>query len=71
VTIEVIVRNGNVIKAMKVLKKKLEKDGLMLELRRRMHYEKPSLKRAREHKQNVRRCKKEQRLAEERDGYSV
>ena len=67
-TIEVIVRNGNVQKAMRILKKKLEKDGLMLELRRRMYYEKPSLKRAREHKQNIARCKKEQRLKEERDG---
>ena len=67
-TIEVVVKNGNVIKAMRVLKKKLEKDGLMLELRRRMYYEKPSLKKAREHKQNIARCKKEARLKEERDG---
>jgi|TARA_B110000263_G_scaffold227222_1_gene219381 small subunit ribosomal protein S21 len=68
VTIEVRVKNGNVIKAMRVLKKKLEKDGLMLELRRRMYYEKPSLKKARERKQNIARCKKEARLREERDG---
>ena len=67
-TIEVRVKNGNVIKAMRVLKKKLEKDGLMLELRRRMYYEKPSLKKARERKQNIARCKKEARLREERDG---
>ena len=53
---------------MRVLKKKLEKDGLMLELRRRMYYEKPSLKKARERKQNIARCKKEARLREERDG---
>ena len=53
---------------MRVLKKKLEKDGLMLELRRRMYYEKPSLKKARERKQNIARCKKETRLREERDG---
>jgi small subunit ribosomal protein S21 len=65
--IEVQVRDGNVIKAMRVLKKKLERDGLMLELRRRMYYEKPSLKRARERKQNIARCKKEKRLKEEQD----
>jgi small subunit ribosomal protein S21 len=65
--IEVIVRNGNVIKAMKVLKKKLERDGQMLELRRRMYYEKPSLKRARKHKQNLIRCKLEKRRKEEED----
>ncbi len=64
---EVQVRDGNVMKAMKILKKKLEKDGMFLELRRRMHYEKPSLKRQREHKQNVRRCKKLQREREQND----
>ena len=44
------------------LKKKLQKDGLMKELRMRQHFEKPSLKRQRKHKENIRRCKKEQRL---------
>ena len=66
-SVEVQVRDGNVMKAMKILKKKLEKDGMFLELRRRMHYEKPSLKRQREHKQNVRRCKKLQREREQND----
>jgi len=66
-SIEVQVRDGNVMKAMKILKKKLEKDGMFLELRRRMHYEKPSLKRQREHKQNVRRCKKLQKEREQAD----
>ena len=60
-SITVTVRDGNVIKAMKILNKKLEKDGLFLELRRRMYYEKPSLKRQREHRQNIRRCKKIER----------
>ena len=44
-TILVTVRNNNVEKAMRVLKKKLQKDGLMKELRRREYYEKPSAKR--------------------------
>jgi len=66
-SVEVQVRDGNVMKAMKILKKKLEKDGMFLELRRRMHYEKPSLKRQREHKQNVRRCKKLQKEREQAD----
>ena len=38
-TILVTVRNNNVEKAMRVLKKKLQKDGLMKELRRREYYE--------------------------------
>jgi len=62
---EVQVKGNNVAKAMRILKKKLERDGLMLELRQRMYYEKPSLKRQREHKQNLRRCKKRDKLREE------
>lgn len=62
---EVTVRSNNVIKAMRILKKKLERDGLMLELRKRMYYEKPSLKRQRKHKQNLRRCKKRDKEREE------
>ena len=61
-TITVEVRGNNVEKALRVLKKKLQKDGLMKELRMRQHFEKPSLKRQRKHKENIRRCKKEQRL---------
>ena len=61
-TITVEVRNNNVEKALRVLKKKLQKDGLMKELRMRQRFEKPSLKRQRKHKENIRRCKKEQRL---------
>ena len=59
--IEVKVRDNNVVKAMRILKKKLEKDGLMQEIRRRQYYEKPSLKRQREHKQNLARVKKRER----------
>ena len=47
-TIEVQVRNNNVEKAMRVLKKKLQKDGLFRELRMRQYYEKPSVKRRRD-----------------------
>jgi|TARA_R100001509_G_scaffold160751_1_gene128979 small subunit ribosomal protein S21 len=66
-TIEVQVRNNNVEKAMRVLKKKLQKDGLFRELRMRQHYEKPSLKRQRKLKESLRRIAKEQRLREKRN----
>ena len=66
-TITVEVRGNNVEKALRVLKKKLQKDGLMKELRQRQLFEKPSLKRQRKHKENIRRCKKEQRLKDLRD----
>ena len=66
-TISVDVRNNNVEKAIRVLKKKLQKDGLFRELRMRQHYEKPSLKRQRKLKESLRRVAKENRLREKRD----
>ena len=68
-TIEVSVRNNNVDKAMRVLKKKLLKEGLMKELRDRKHFTKPSLVKREEKKQAIRRVKKEQRLKAVKDGY--
>ena len=54
-TIEVQVRNNNVEKAIRVLKKKIQKDGMMRELRQRQYYEKPTLKRQRKLKESLRR----------------
>ena len=47
---EVRVRNNNVEKAVKILKKKLQKEGLFRELRIREFYEKPSEKKRRRNK---------------------
>ena len=63
-TIEVQVRNNNVEKAIRVFKKKIQKDGLMRELRQRQYYEKPTLKRQRKLKESLRRVAKENRLRE-------
>ena len=60
-TIEVQVCGGNVTKAMRILKKKLERDGLMQEIRRRQYYEKPSEKKLREKKQNMARVRKREK----------
>lgn len=64
---EVTVRNNDVAKAMRILKKKLEREGVMQELRVREHYEKPSEKKRREKKQNIARTKsrKKEQLREE------
>ena len=67
-TIEVEVRNNNVEKALRVLKKKLQKDGLFRELRLRQFYEKPSLKKQRKLKESLRRIAKEKRLKRLREG---
>ncbi len=64
--IEVIVKNNNVEKAIRVLKKKMLKEGILKELIRRAYYEKPSLKRQREHKENLKRCSK---LKKQREKY--
>ena len=45
--LEVIVRNNDVEKAIRILKKKVAKSGLMRELKQRQYYEKPSDKRIR------------------------
>ena len=39
---KVIVRNGNVEQALRVLKKKLQKDGRLREIKERQYYVKPS-----------------------------
>jgi len=67
-TIEVVVRDNNVDKALRVLKKKLQKDGLFRELRMRQFYEKPSAERLRKKKESLRRIAKEKRLKRLREG---
>ena len=59
-TIEV--RNNNVEKALRVLKKKLLKDGVMKELRDRQYYQKPSFKKIEKKKESIRRHKKDQKI---------
>ena len=68
-TIEVVVRDNNVDKALRVLKKKLQKDGLFRELRLRQHFEKPSLKKQRKLKESLRRIAKDKRLKALREGF--
>lgn len=58
---EVQVRKNDVVKAMRILKKKLEREGVMQELRQREYYEKPSDKKRREKKANINRTKKAER----------
>ena len=68
-SLEVTVRYNNVEKAMRVLKKKLLKDGMMRELKERQYYQKPSLIKREAKNQAIRRLKKEQRLKALRDGF--
>ena len=59
------VRNGNVDQAIRVLKKKLQQDGLFNELREREFYMSKSEKRRRAKAAAVRRQKKEDAKREE------
>lgn len=65
---QVIVRDNNVDQALRVLKKKLQREGVFREMKRRRAYEKPSEKRAREKGEAVRRARKLIRKRAQREG---
>jgi len=64
---QVIVRDNNVDQALRVLKKKLQREGVYREMKLRRHFEKPSEKRAREHAAAVSRARKADRKRAEKD----
>tara|TARA_B100000965_G_scaffold288195_1_gene246037 strand:+ start:841 stop:1050 length:210 start_codon:yes stop_codon:yes gene_type:complete len=68
-SITVEVRKGNVEQAMRVLKRKVQKEGIVKELRERQSYEKPSEKKRRKRKENIANCKKEKKKLERLRGY--
>ena len=57
-TITVEVRGGNLEKDMRVLKKKIQKEGLMKEIKRRQFYQKPSLIKREKKKEGIKNYKK-------------
>ena len=65
--IEIRVFNNNVEKAIRVLKKKMLKEGVIKELKQRRYYEKPSEKKLRLQKENIRRWRKAQKRRMERE----
>ena len=67
--IEVSVRDNNVEQALRVLKKKMQREGIFREMKLRKHFEKPSLRKLREKAENIRRARKMQRKKRERDGF--
>ena len=56
--IEVQVRGGNLEKAMRVLKKKVMKEGIVKELKRRQFYMKPSEIKREKKKEGIKNVKK-------------
>jgi small subunit ribosomal protein S21 len=57
-SITVEVRGGNLEKAMRVLKKKIQKDGLMKEFKDKQYYQKPSEIKREKKKQGIKNYKK-------------
>ena len=64
--LEVTVRDNNIDQALRSLKKKMQREGLYREMKLRKHYEKPSLRKARERTESIRRFRKLQRKNSER-----
>ena len=60
-TIEV--RNNNVEKALRVMKKKMKKEGLFQELKDRQYYQKPSFKRREAKKRRYINIKKAEKIS--------
>ncbi len=63
-SITVVVKNNNVEKAIRQLKKKLMREGVVRELKTRQYYEKPSEKKLRLKKENIKRVLKNKKIRE-------
>ena len=66
---EVIVRDNNIDHALRTLKKKMQREGMYREMKKRRAYEKPSEKKARLVNESTRRFKKMLRKRIEIQGY--
>ena len=58
---EAQVRNNNVEKALRQLKRKIKKSGLLIELKERQYYQKPCEKKRLAKKRGIKRAQKLQR----------
>jgi small subunit ribosomal protein S21 len=65
----VSVRDNNIDQALKVLKKKMQREGIWREMKRRRSYEKPSEIRARKRAEAVSRARKFERKRLEIEGF--
>ncbi len=65
---QVFVRDNNIDQALRALKKKMQREGVFREMKRRRFYEKPSEKAARERNDAIRRAHKLARKKAQREG---
>src|ERR1700730_9070895 len=66
--LQVFVRDNNVEQALRVLKKKMQREGVFREMKRRKAYEKPSERKTREKAEAIRRMRKAARKQAQREG---
>jgi small subunit ribosomal protein S21 len=66
--VQVLVRDNNVDQALRVLKKKMQREGVFREMKLRSHYEKPSERKTREKAEAIRRARKLARKKMQREG---
>lgn len=65
---QVLVRDNNVDQALRVLKKKMQREGVFREMKQRRFYEKPSERTTREKAEAIRRSRKLARKQAVREG---
>ena len=66
--LHVLVRDNNVEQALRVLKKKMQREGVFREMKQRRSYEKPSERKTREKSEAIRRARKLARKQAIREG---
>jgi small subunit ribosomal protein S21 len=65
---QVFVRDNNVDQALRILKKKMQREGIFREIKKRSAYEKPSERKTREKAEAIRRIRKLARKKAQREG---
>ena len=65
---QVLVRGNDIDQALRVLKKKMQREGVFREMKRRRSYEKPSQRKNREKSEAIRRARKLARKKAQREG---
>jgi small subunit ribosomal protein S21 len=66
--LQVLVRGNNIDQALRVLKKKMQREGVFREMKQRRFFEKPSERSTRERAEAIRRARKLARKQAQREG---
>lgn len=67
--VTIVVHDNNIEQALRVLKKKMQREGSFREMKLRRYYEKPSEKKARKTTECIRRARKMARKRYHAEGY--